>query len=88
MTSIWDCIGGRHCQDAEISISLVLEMKKRLEARYTSAVESKEFLETLCAADTGSFFILAYCVSLRGFETPNIVLIYLKKQTLSPSESQ
>jgi hypothetical protein len=41
-----------------------------------------------CVAETGSSFILTYFGSLRGFETPKVVLSDLKKQTLSPGESQ
>ena len=66
----------------------MLGMQKRLEAIWTSAVESRDTLETRCEADTGSFFILTYCDSLRGFKTPKVVLGDLKKQTLSPKESQ
>jgi hypothetical protein len=42
------------------------------------------YFEMRCVAETGSFFILTYCGSLRGFETPKVVLSDLTKQTLSP----
>jgi hypothetical protein len=81
-------IGERRRQDAAISISLMLEMQKRLEARWKRAVESRDTLEMRCVSETGSFFILAYCGSLRGFEMSKVVLSDLKKHTLSPEESQ
>ena len=55
---------------------------------WTSTVESRDALEKRFEAETGSLFILTYCGSLRGFEISKIVLSYLKKQTLSPKESQ
>jgi hypothetical protein len=88
MTGLRARIGERRRQDAAISISLMLEMQKKLEVRWTRAVESRDTLEMRCVAETGSFFILTYCGSLRGFETPKGVLSDLKKQTLSPEESQ
>jgi hypothetical protein len=88
MTGLPARIGELRRQDAAISISLMLEIQKRLEARWTRAVESKDTLEMFCVAETGSLFILTYCGSLRGFETPKFVLGDLKKQTLSPEESQ
>jgi hypothetical protein len=88
MTGLRARIGERCCQDAAISISLMLEMQKRLEARWTRAVESRDTLEMSCVSETGSLFILKYCGSLRGFETPKVVLSDLKKQTLSPEEAQ
>lgn len=88
MTGLRARIGERRRQDAAISISLMLEMQKKLEAKWTRAFESKDTLEMRCVAETGSFFILTYCGSLRGFETPKVVLSDLKKQTLSPEESQ
>jgi hypothetical protein len=72
-------IGERRRQDAAISISLMLEMQKKLEAKWTRAFESRDNLEMRCVAETGSFFILIYCGSLRGFETPKVVLSDLKK---------
>ena len=88
MTDLQDRIGEQRCQDAEISISLKLDIQKRLEAIWTSAVESMNTLETRCEAETESFFILTYCCSLHGFETPKLVLSYFKKQTLSPYKYQ
>jgi hypothetical protein len=88
MTGLRAPIGERRRQDAAISISLMLEMQKRLEARWTRAVESRDNLVMRCVAYTGSFFILTYCGSLRGLETPKVVLNDLKRQTLSPEESQ
>jgi hypothetical protein len=88
MTGLRARIGKRRRQDATISISLMLEMQKRLEARWTRAVESRDTLEIRCIAETCSLFTLSYCGSLRGFETPKVVLSDLKKQTLSPGESQ
>ena len=55
---------------------------------WTSTVESKDALERRFEAETGSLFFLTYCGSLRGFEISKIVLSDLKKQTLSPKESQ
>jgi hypothetical protein len=83
-TGLWARIGERRRQDAAISISLMLEMQKRLDARWTRAVVSRDTLEMHCVAETGSFFILTYCGSLRGFETPKVVLSDLTKHTLSP----
>jgi hypothetical protein len=54
--------------------------------KWTRAVESRDTLEMRCVAETGSFFILTYCGSFCGFETPKVVLSDLK--TLSPEESQ
>jgi hypothetical protein len=88
MTGIRARIGERPRQDAAISIYLMLEMQKRLELRWKRAVESRDTLEMRRVAEPGSFFILTYCCILRGLETPKVVLIDLKKQTLSPEESQ
>ena len=88
MTGIQAIIGKQRCQDVAISVYLMLEMKNRLETRWTSAVESRVTLETCCSVDTVSFFILKYCGSLREFETPKIGLSDMKKQTLSSEESQ
>ena len=52
----------------------MLEMQNILEARWTSVVESRDTLETHCEAETESFFILAYCVSLLVFKMPKVFL--------------
>ena len=84
LRGLWDFIGKQRRQDAAISTSLMLEMQKILEERWASAVKSMGILETWCASETGSLFILTYCGSLCGFKTPKIVLSGFKKQTLSP----
>jgi hypothetical protein len=81
-------IGELRFQDAVIFISLMLEMQNKLEPKWTRAVESRDTLGMRCVAESGSFFILTYCGSLHGFETPKVVLSDLKKQTLSPEESK
>jgi hypothetical protein len=79
MTGLRARIGERCRQDAAISISLMLEMQKKFEAKLTRAFESRDTLEMRCVAETGPFFILTYCGILRGLETPNVVLSDLKK---------
>jgi hypothetical protein len=63
MTGLRARIGECRRQDAAISISLMLEMQKKLEAKWmTRAFESKDTLEMRCVSETGSFFILTLCL--------------------------
>jgi hypothetical protein len=78
LTGLRARIGERRRQEVAIYISLMLEMQKKLEEKWTRDFESKDTLEMRCVAETGSFFILTYCGILRGFETPKVVLSDLK----------
>jgi hypothetical protein len=88
MTGLRSRIGERRHQDAAICIALTIEMQRRLEAQLTLAVDSDNKEHHHEAAESGAFFVLTYCGSLRGFETTNILIADLRKQTLSPEESR
>jgi hypothetical protein len=77
-------IGERRRQDAAISIALMIELQSRLEARWLEVNEENNWQEKRKAAENGAFFVWTYCGSLRGFETPKVLLHDLRQQIVSP----
>jgi hypothetical protein len=63
-------IGERRRQDAAISIALMVEFQKRLEAKWQEAVIKNDIGLTRETAEDGVFFLFTSCGSLRGYETP------------------
>jgi hypothetical protein len=72
MTGICSRIGERCRQDAAISIALMLEFQKRLEAKWQDAVIKNDMGLMRETAEDGAFFLFTYCGSLRGYETTKI----------------
>jgi hypothetical protein len=87
MTGLKSRIGERRKQDAAISITLMVEIQRRLELEWQLATGLMNKDRVRAAAEHGSFHVLTYCGSLRGFETPKVVLHDLIHQTLSPEEA-
>jgi hypothetical protein len=87
MTGLKSRIGERRKQDAAIFIALMVEIKRRLELEWQLATRLMNKDRERAAAEHGSFHVLTYCGSFRGFETPNVVLHDLIHQTLSPEEA-
>jgi hypothetical protein len=72
MTVLRSRIGERRRQDADISIALMVEFQKRLEAKWQDAVIKNYMGLTRETAEDGAFFLFTYGGSLRGYETPKI----------------
>jgi hypothetical protein len=81
-------VGERRRQDAAISIALMIELQSRLEARWLEVNEENDWQEKRKAADNGVFFIWTYCGSLRGFETPKVLLHDLRQQIVNPERAK
>jgi hypothetical protein len=61
MTGLRSRIGERHRQDAAISIALMVELQKRLEANWQEAVIKNNMGLMRETAEDGAFFLLTYC---------------------------
>jgi hypothetical protein len=77
-------IGERRRQDAEISIALMVEFQKQLEAKWQEAVIKNDMGLMRETAEDGAFFLFTYCGSLRGYETPKNILQDLCQQIIPP----
>jgi hypothetical protein len=84
MTGLRSRIGERHRQDAAISIELMLELQKRLEAKWQEAVIKNDIGLMRDTAEDVAFFLFTYCGSLRGYETPKVILQDLRRQIIPP----
>jgi hypothetical protein len=80
MTCLRARVGERRRQDAAISITVMIELQSRLEARWLEENEENDWQEKRKAAENGAFFVWTYCGSLRGFETPKLLLHDLRQQ--------
>jgi hypothetical protein len=74
MTGLRARVGERRRQDAAISIALMIELQSRLEARWLEVNKENDWQEKRKTAENGGFFVLTYWGSLRGFETPKVLL--------------
>jgi hypothetical protein len=86
MTTLRSRIGEPRKQDAAIYIALVVELQRRLELEWQADLKRNDKERISKAADNGSFHVFTHCGSLRGFETPKLLLRDLHHQTLSPEE--
>jgi hypothetical protein len=87
MTGLQSRIGERRKQDAAISIALMIELQKRLELEWQAATARNDKECIRKATENGSFHVFTFCGSLRGFETPKLLIHDLRQHTLSPEES-
>jgi hypothetical protein len=74
MTGLRARVGERRRQDAAISIALMIELQSRLEVRWLEVNKENDWQEKRKAAENDAFFVWTYCGSLRGFETPKVLL--------------
>jgi hypothetical protein len=88
VTGLRSRIGERRRQDAAISIALMVEMQARLEAKLNRMASSTDPQDLRHSAEKRSFFELMYCGSMRGFETPKVLLHDLRKQMVTPDEAK
>jgi len=76
-TGILHRLGNRPKQDAAISIDVMLEMMRRFDASYEDT--GIDPAARLRISQTATYAVLTYCASLRGYETPKIILTYLRE---------
>jgi hypothetical protein len=50
--------------------------------------EENNWQENRKAAENGAFFVWNYYVSLRGFETPKVLIHYLRQQIVNPERAK
>jgi hypothetical protein len=84
MTGICSRIGERCRQDAAISIALMVEFQKRLEAKWQEAVIKNDIGLIRETAEDVYLFLFIYCGRLRGYETPKNIFQDLRLQIISP----
>jgi hypothetical protein len=88
MTGLRARVGERRRQDAAISITLMIELQSILEVRWVEVNDENDWQEKRKAAENGVFFVWTYCGSLRGFETPNVLLHDLRQQIVNPERAK
>jgi len=78
MTGFHTRVGDRRKRDAAISIQQILAVQELLEEDWEEVTAARDVNECRSVAEIGSFYLLGYCCSLRGFELPKILLTELK----------
>jgi len=73
-------VGERRKQDMAITIDQMKGIQQILEEQWSEAALDGDLKELRELAEIGTFFLVGYCGSLRGFEVPKIVLSELKNQ--------
>jgi hypothetical protein len=81
MTGIENRLGNRLRQDLAISIGLMLELMRRFEEDYEAGEQDGRPLRTI--AEHATYCVLTFCASFRGWETPKILLSYLREFSLN-----
>ena len=87
MTVIFSRIGERRNQDAAIYIALILEIQPLLEFEWQLTVKQNNKERIRTTAENALFQIFTHCGSLRGYETPKVLLHYICHHILSLEES-
>lgn len=80
MTGFHARVGDRRKRDAAISIRQILAVQELLEEEWDEVTAGGDIDGRRSVAEIGTFFLLGYCCSLRGFELPKILLTELKSQ--------
>ena len=81
-------VGERVKKDAAISIEVMIQLQRLCEKEWGQAEASGDLKLLRSAAENGAFLVFTFCGSMRGFETPKVVLDRLEKQMLTPQQAQ
>ena len=73
VTGLCSGIGELRKDDAEISVALMIKMKRLLELERQLEVKKNDKEHIRTAADNISLQNFTYCGSLRGYETPKVL---------------
>ena len=87
MIGLCSRIGEHRKKDASNSIVLMIEMQRSLGLEWYLSVKQNDRERIRTAAKNGLFHIFTYCGSLRGYETPKVLLHDLRHQISYLEES-
>ncbi len=79
-------VGERVKQDAAISIDVMVQLQATLELDWQHAITLGDSSLQRDIAEQGTFYIVMYCASLRGFEGPKIDLGHTRRQIVRPNQ--